>query len=245
LQDRYGKNHNEAGIKSIANRQFAIDKMEIILKYFSDFTPIQLKQFAALDSLYKEWNSKINVISRKDIDGLYEKHVLHSLAISAAFQFEPAMEILDIGTGGGFPGIPLAIFFPEVKFLLADSIAKKLKVVDAVVEALELKNVATQCIRVEEIKNRKFDFVVSRAVAPLKELWRWSKPLLKKSHESLVQSSESASPSRLSPPGLICLKGGDLTIEIHDSGTRPRVMEISDIFDEEYFKMKYLLFVSR
>jgi 16S rRNA (guanine527-N7)-methyltransferase len=219
--------------------------MEIILKYFSDFTPVQLKQFAALDPLYKEWNSKINVISRKDIDGLYEKHVLHSLAIAAAFQFEPGMEVLDIGTGGGLPGIPLAIFFPEVKFFLADSIAKKLKVVDAVVEALELKNVTTQHVRVEEIKNKKFDFVVSRAVAPLKELWRWSKPLLKKSHESLAQSSESTHSSQLSPPGLICLKGGDLTNEIHDSGTRPRVMEISDIFNEEYFKMKYLLFVPR
>jgi 16S rRNA (guanine527-N7)-methyltransferase len=219
--------------------------MEVILKYFSDFTPVQLKQFAALDPLYKEWNSKINVISRKDIDGLYEKHVLHSLAIAATFQFEPGMEILDIGTGGGFPGIPLAIFFPEVKFFLADSIAKKLKVVDAVAEALELKNVTTQHVRVEEIKNKKFDFVVSRAVAPLKELWRWSKPLLKKNHETSVQSSESSNSSQLSPPGLICLKGGDLANEIHDSGTRPRVMEISDIFNEEYFKMKYLLFVPR
>ena len=226
--------------------------MEIILKYFSDFTPAQLKQFAALDSLYKEWNSKINVISRKDIGGLYEKHVLHSLAIAAAFQFEPGMEILDIGTGGGFPGIPLAIFFPEVKFLLADSIAKKLKVVDAVVEALELKNVTTQHVRVEEIKNRKFDFVVSRAVAPLKELWRWSKPLLKRNRESGVQSQESETNSELKTKnyelpssGLICLKGGDLTNEIHDSGTRPRVMEISDLFNEEYFKMKYLLFVPR
>ena len=218
--------------------------MQTILKYFSDFTPAQLTQFAALDGLYKEWNSKINVISRKDIDGLYEKHVLHSLAIAAAFQFEPGMEILDIGTGGGFPGIPLAIFFPEVKFLLADSIAKKLKVVDAVAEGLELKNVTTQHIRVEEIKNRKFDFVVSRAVAPLKDLWRWSKPLLKKSHASLTQSPESTS-SQVSPPGLICLKGGDLANEIHDSGTRPRVMEITDLFKEEYFKMKYLLFVSR
>jgi 16S rRNA (guanine527-N7)-methyltransferase len=210
--------------------------MEVILKYFSDFTPAQLKQFGALDPLYKEWNSKINVISRKDIDGLYEKHVLHSLAIAAAFQFEPGMEILDIGTGGGFPGIPLAIFFPEVKFLLADSIAKKLKVVDAVVGALELKNVTTQHVRVEEIKNRKFDFVVSRAVAPLKELWRWSKPLLK---------TKLQIPNPNLQPGLICLKGGDLTNEIHDSGTRPRVMEISDIFNEEYFKMKYLLFVPR
>jgi 16S rRNA (guanine527-N7)-methyltransferase len=219
--------------------------MQIILKYFSDFTPVQLQQFAALDGLYKEWNSKINVISRKDIHGLYEKHVLHSLAIAAAFQFEPGMEILDIGTGGGFPGIPLAIFFPEVKFLLADSIAKKLKVVDAVAEGLGLKNVTTQHIRVEEIKNRKFDFVVSRAVAPLKELWRWSKPLLKKSHASIVQSSESINKSQLSPPGLICLKGGDLTTEIHDSATRPRVMEIADLFNDEYFKMKYLLFVPR
>jgi 16S rRNA (guanine527-N7)-methyltransferase len=216
--------------------------MEILLKYFSDFTPEQLKQFAALDLLYKEWNSKINVISRKDIDGLYEKHVLHSLAIAAAFQFEPGMEILDIGTGGGFPGIPLAIFFPDVKFFLADSIAKKLKVVDAIAEALELKNITTQHIRVEEIKNRKFNFVVSRAVAPLKDLWRWSKPLLKKSHESIVRSPESP---QLSPPGLICMKGGDLTNEIHDSGTRPRVMDITDLFNEEYFKMKYLLFVPR
>jgi 16S rRNA (guanine527-N7)-methyltransferase len=210
--------------------------MQIVLKYFSDFTPVQLNQFAALDGLYKEWNSKINVISRKDIDGLYEKHVLHSLAIAAAFQFEPGMEILDIGTGGGFPGIPLAIFFPEVKFLLADSIAKKLKVVDAVAEELELKNVTTQHIRVEEIKNRKFDFVVSRAVAPLKDLWRWSKPLLKTKLQ--ITNSELQ-------PGLICLKGGDLTSEIHDSGTRPRVMEIAELFNEEYFKMKYLLFVPR
>src|SRR6188472_3591732 len=172
--------------------------MQIILKYFSDFTPVQLQQFAALDGLYKEWNTKINVISRKDIDGLYEKHVLHSLSIAAAFQFEPGMEILDIGTGGGFPGIPLAIFFPDVKFLLADSIAKKLKVVDAVAEGLGLKNITTQHIRVEEIKNRKFDFVVSRAVAPLKDLWRWSKPLLKKGNTREFHN------------GLICLKGGDL-----------------------------------
>jgi 16S rRNA (guanine527-N7)-methyltransferase len=226
--------------------------MQIILKYFSDFTPQQLKQFAALDSLYKEWNSKINVISRKDIDGLYEKHVLHSLAISAAFPFEAGMEILDIGTGGGFPGIPLAIYFPEVRFHLADSIAKKLKVVDAIAENLALKNITTQHIRVEEMKNRRFNFVVSRAVAPLKELWKWSKPLLKKNHESLVQSSESIQNSEprtlnseIPPPCLICLKGGDLSNEIHESGTRPRVMEISDLFNEEYFREKYLLYVPR
>ena len=226
--------------------------MEIILKYFSDFTPEQIKQFASLDHLYKEWNSKINVISRKDIESLYEKHVLHSLAIAAVFEFKPGMEILDIGTGGGFPGIPLAIFFPSVKFHLVDSIGKKLKVVDAVAEAAEIKNITTQHIRVEEIKNRKFDFVVSRAVAPLKELWKWSKPLLKKSQESGVQGQESLNNSelrtpnyQLSPAGLICLKGGDLTNEIHESGTRPRIMEISEIFNEEYFKEKYLLYVPR
>lgn len=226
--------------------------MQIILKYFSDFTTEQLKQYSSLELLYKEWNSKINVISRKDIDGLYEKHVLHSLAIAAVFQFEPGMEILDIGTGGGFPGIPLAIYFPEVKFHLADSIAKKLKVVNAVAENLALKNITTQHIRAEEIKNRKFDFVVSRAVAPLKDLWKWSKPLLKKSRESGARSQESIEDSELPtpnselfPPGLICLKGGDLANEIHESGTRPRVVQISHLFKEGYFDAKYLLYVPR
>ena len=233
--------------------------MQIMLKYFSDFTPAQIKQFAALESLYKEWNTKINVISRKDIDSLYKKHVLHSLAIAAVFQFEPGMQILDIGTGGGFPGLPLAIFFPEVNFHLADSIAKKLKVVNAITEALELKNITTQHTRVEEIKTRKFDFVVTRAVAPLKDLWKWSKPLLKRSRASGVRSSESGvrnqepeinselrtQNSKLPSPGLICLKGGDLTSEIVESGTRPRVMEISELFNEEYFKFKYLIYVPR
>jgi len=226
--------------------------MDILLKYFSDFIPEQVKQFAALESLYKEWNSKINVISRKDIDGLYEKHVLHSLAIAAVFDLKAGMEIIDIGTGGGFPGIPLAIFFPEVKFHLVDSIAKKLKVVDAVAEAIGLKNVITQHTRAEEIKNKKFDFVVSRAVAPLKELWKWSKPLLKKNHELTVSSSDTLKNSELKTqnseqpvPGLICLKGGDLTNEIHESGTRPRIMEISEIFKEEYFESKYILYVPR
>ncbi len=223
--------------------------MNIILKYFSDFTPKQLEQLAALEPLYRDWNSRINVISRKDMDGLYEKHVLHSLSIAAVFNFEPGAEILDLGTGGGFPGIPLAIYFPQVKFHLVDSIAKKIKVVNAVAEALELQNVSTQQARAEEIKNRKFDFVVSRAVAPLKDLWKWSRPLL--AHKSIVNSAESAQQSthdsRLTTrkPGLICLKGGHLAKEIQDSGTRPHIIELAELFREEYFREKYLLFVSR
>jgi 16S rRNA (guanine527-N7)-methyltransferase len=211
--------------------------MEIILKYFSDFTPAQLQQFGALGGLYKEWNEKINVISRKDIDSLYERHVLHSLSIAATFPFHPGSEIIDLGTGGGFPGIPLAIFFPEVKFHLVDSIAKKLKVVAAIAENIGLTNISTQHSRIEEIRDRKFDFVVSRAVAPLKELWRWSRPLLKSKHQPPGSSYAS--------PGLICLKGGDLAMEIQESTTRPRLMEIKDIFGEDFFKDKFILYVTR
>lgn len=207
--------------------------MEIILKYFSDFTSRQLDQLKALDGLYKEWNEKINVISRKDIDSLYEKHVLHSLSIAAVFAFEPGTEIIDIGTGGGFPGIPLAIFFPEVQFHLADSIAKKLKVVEAISSSIGLTNVTTQHIRAEEIKNRKFDFAISRAVAPLKDLWTWSKPLIK-----TKGINDEAN-------GLICLKGGDLNEEIQVSNTRPRMIEMIEIFPEEYFKEKYILYVPK
>lgn len=210
--------------------------MEIILKYFSDFTETQLKQFEALGPLYKEWNEKINVISRKDIDGLYEKHVLHSLTIAAVFDFQPGMEVLDLGTGGGFPGVPLAIFYPEVKFHLVDSIAKKLKVVNAVVEGAGITNITTQHTRIEDIKNRKFDFVVSRAVAPLKDLWRWSKPVIR---------SKAAPENSGTKPGLICLKGGDLALEIQESGTRPRVINIPEVFQEPYFEDKYLLYVPR
>jgi 16S rRNA (guanine527-N7)-methyltransferase len=219
--------------------------MEIIQKYFSDFSQEQLKQLAALEHLYKEWNEKINVISRKDIGGLYEKHVLHSLSVAAVFEFQKGMEILDLGTGGGFPGIPLAIYFPEVKFHLADSIAKKLKVVEAVVNETGIKNITTQHTRAEEIKNRKFDFVVSRAVAPLKDLWKWSKPLLKKSHDQSIIPVQSTPQNPPPAPGLICLKGGDLANEIQQSGTRPRVIEISELFKEEFFREKFLLYVSR
>jgi 16S rRNA (guanine527-N7)-methyltransferase len=207
--------------------------MDIILKYFSDFTPKQLAQFTALETFYKEWNEKINVISRKDIDSLYLKHVLHSLSIPAIVDFKPGSEIIDIGTGGGFPGIPLAIFFPGVQFHLVDSIAKKLKVVAGIAEAIELTNLTTQHTRAEDIKNRKFDFAVSRAVAPLKDLWRWANPLLRRGNEMELKN------------GLICLKGGDLAQEISDSGVKPRVASIADIFREEYFHEKYILHVPK
>ncbi|MGN6294027.1 MAG: 16S rRNA (guanine(527)-N(7))-methyltransferase RsmG [Chitinophagaceae bacterium] len=211
--------------------------MEIILKYFSDFTPKQLEQFKLLKELYAEWNDKINVISRKDIESLYERHVLHSLSIAASFEFRPGMEIVDLGTGGGFPGVPLAIFFPEVKFHLVDSIAKKLKVVDAVAEGIGLQNVTTQHSRIEDIRNRKFDYVVSRAVAPLKDLWRWGKPLLR-SHSP---AHDPAAPK----PGLICLKGGDLAVEIQESLTRPRLLPVSELFEEDFFADKYIVYVPK
>lgn len=224
--------HVRAGIMEEAK-----DNLELITQYFGDFSPQQIQQLAALDSLYKEWNAKINVISRKDEDSLYEKHILHSLSIAAAFEFQKNMNVLDIGTGGGFPGIPLAIFFPEVQFYLADSIGKKIKVVQAIAEGIGLTNVFAHHTRAEEIKNKKFDVVVSRAVAPLGELWKWAKPLLKKG------GGAGGSADVIVPNGLICLKGGDLAQEIADSGCRPRVMEVSEIFDREVFEEKFILYV--
>ena len=155
---------------------------------------------------------------------MYLKHVLHSLSIAAVFDFADGTEIIDIGTGGGFPGIPLAIYFPEVQFHLVDSIAKKLKVVEAVASSINLKNVTAQHIRAEEIKNKKFDFAVSRAVAPLKDLWKWSKPLLKKS------KPEIRNPKQTMPNGLICLKGGDLAQEIFESGLQSKANKYSRNF---------------
>ena len=216
-------------------------KMEILLKYFTEFTPKQIEQFAALKNVYTEWNEKINVISRKDIDSLYEKHVLHSLAIAALFQFKPGTLIVDLGTGGGFPGVPLAIFFPEVRFHLTDSIGKKLKVVEAVATELGLKNITTQHIRTEEIENQKFDYVMSRAVAPLKDLWRWSQPILKaRGQGQSVQCGEETYYG-----GLICLKGGNLDEEIKESGLHPLIWEINELFTDEYFKEKFVLMVRR
>jgi 16S rRNA (guanine527-N7)-methyltransferase len=204
------------------------EDLEIVLQYFADFSPAQIQQLAALGDLYKDWNTKINVISRKDIDSLYTKHILHSLAIAAAFPIKPGSDTIDIGTGGGFPGIPLAIFFPAARFHLVDSIGKKIKVVEAVSQTIGLTNISTRHGRAEEIKDRKFDLAVSRAVAPLKELWTWARPLLRK-------------PAPGAPSGLICLKGGDLAAEISDSGTRPRIMEIHELFPLDEFREKYLL----
>lgn len=204
--------------------------MQILEKYFTDFTPEQQQQFAALKTLYQDWNEKINVISRKDMDNFYTHHVLHSLAIAAKFNFEKNTQVMDLGAGGGFPGIPLAIFFPEVSFHLVDSINKKLKVVDEIATAIGLKNLTTQHTRAEDIKNRQFDVIVSRAVAPLKELWHWSKPLIKKNKDLEA------------PNGLICLKGGDLTKEIFESSCKPFVWEIDKIFPEDYFREKYILY---
>jgi 16S rRNA (guanine527-N7)-methyltransferase len=208
--------------------------MEIINKYFNGFTEKQIQQFAALKDLYEEWNQKINVISRRDMDNFYEHHVLHSLAIATQFNFPGGYEVMDLGTGGGFPGIPLAIFFPDAHFHLVDSIHKKLKVANAVASQIELKNVSTQHARAEDIKDKKFDIVVSRAVAPLKDLWFWSKPLLKKKP---VNQNEKMT-------GLVCLKGGDLKNEIAESSRRPRIWEIDTIFKELFFKEKYILLVT-
>jgi 16S rRNA (guanine527-N7)-methyltransferase len=207
--------------------------MEIIQKYFSDFSDKQMEQFAALKDLYIDWNSKINVISRKDMDNFYEHHVLHSLAIAVKFEFTSSMQVMDLGCGGGFPGIPLAIMFPDANFHLVDSINKKLKVVTEICAAIGLQNITTQHARAEEIKSRKFDVVVSRAVAPLKDLWFWSKPLIQKRKNNITDI----------PNGLICLKGGDLTTEIFESGCKPMVWEVDKIFPPEFFAQKYLLYI--
>ncbi len=209
-------------------------QLELILKYFPQLSTRQTVQLSSLDELYRAWNAQINVVSRKDLDHLHEKHLLHCLSIAAVFTFPPHSEILDLGTGGGFPGIPLAIFFPEAKFHLVDSIGKKIKVVQAIASAIGLTNVTTQQIRAEQIQHRLFDTVVSRAVAPLKELWSWSKLLLRKPIQTEGKDQQDGR-------GLLCLKGGDLSQEIQACGCQPRVIRILDLFMEPYFEEKYLL----
>ena len=198
--------------------------MEFILNYFPYLTDVQINQFQQLEALYQDWNSKINVISRKDIDELYVKHVLHSLAIAKIQKFEPGTYVLDVGTGGGFPGIPLAILFPETRFYLIDVILKKLNVVKAVAEALELKNVKAEQIRAENVKG-DFDFIVSRAVTNMPDFVSWIKDKIKKQQKHELKN------------GILYLKGGDLTEEL---AAFPNAKEynIAEFFEGEFFETK-------
>ncbi|KQB38986.1 16S rRNA methyltransferase G [Flavobacterium sp. L1I52] len=198
--------------------------MDEILKYFPDLTDIQKEQFQKLDALYHDWNEKINVISRKDIDSLYTKHVLHSLGIAKIMKFEPGTYVLDVGTGGGFPGIPLAILFPETRFYLIDVIAKKIRVVQGVVDALGLKNVKAEQIRAENVKG-DFDFIVSRAVTNMPDFVSWVKTKIKKQQKHELKN------------GILYLKGGDLTEELKDF-PKATQYDLANFFEDEFFETK-------
>lgn len=206
--------------------------MDLIRSYFPDLPDSQIKQFSKLTELYEEWNAQINVISRKDIKELPVRHVLHSLAIARFLHFTPGTRILDIGTGGGFPGIPLAIYFPECKFTLCDSIAKKIKVVDIIKDSLKLENVETHIGRVEKIEG-KFDFIVSRAVAPLPKLIEWTKGKIKKEERNVMQN------------GWICLKGGDLVEEATMTGKDFQILPLQTWFKEDFFETKRIVYVMK
>lgn len=204
--------------------------VDLITHYFPDLTADQQTKFAQLKDLYADWNSKINVISRKDTDNFYEHHVLHSLAIAKVIQFVPGTKLLDIGTGGGFPGIPLAILFPECDFLLVDSVGKKIKVVEGVSEALGLKNVRAMHNRAENI-NEQFDFIISRAVTAMPAFLRWTKgQFLKKDINALKN-------------GILYLKGGDLTEEMASVKKAIQYFEIGEMFSEEFFETKKVVYV--
>lgn len=205
--------------------------MDIILKYFPNLSEVQQQQFAALYDLYTDWNSKINVISRKDITNLYEHHVLHSLGIAKLMQFRPGTTVMDLGTGGGFPGIPLAILFPETHFHLVDSIGKKVKVATEIANAIGLKNVTTRHCRAEEEK-QLFDFVVSRAVMPLTDLLKIIRKNIKKEQHNAL------------PNGLICLKGGELEREVMPVKHQTLMYDLKDYFEEEFFETKKVVYVT-
>ncbi len=205
--------------------------MEIILKYFPNLNEQQRAQFAQLEELYRFWNAQINVISRKDIDTLYERHVLHSLGIAKAIQFKPGTTILDVGTGGGFPGIPLAILFPQAHFHLIDSVGKKIKVVQEVTDALQLPNVMAEKARAEYVERANYEFVLSRAVTQLKPFVDW------------VRHGISPNSFHLVKNGLLCLKGGDLTEEIREYGKRVQEYDLADYFEEDFFETKKVLYV--
>ena len=203
--------------------------MELILKYFPDLTEQQIEQFEALLPLYKEWNAKINVISRKDIDELYLRHVLHSLAIAKVLPFANGSSILDVGTGGGFPGVPLAILFPECQFHLVDSINKKLKVINGVAEALSLENIRTTHSRVEAI-DEQYDFIVSRAVTSMPEFTKWVKGKIRKEQINDFKN------------GILYLKGGDLSEELKQY-TTVKLFPLTDYFDEDFFETKKVVYL--
>ena len=205
--------------------------MKIIQKYFTNLTGLQVEQFAQLEALYNDWNAKINVISRKDIQNLYEHHVLHSLGIAKVVNFRDETTVMDLGTGGGFPGIPLAILFPHVQFHLVDSVGKKVKVANEVATAIGLKNVKFSHARAEEIKEQ-YDFVVTRAVMPMVDLVKVARKNIKKEQHNAV------------PNGIIALKGGELNGEIASMKNIATVWELSDFFDEEYFKTKKVVHVT-
>lgn len=204
--------------------------MEIIKQYFTNLTETQVEQFAQLEALYNDWNAKINVISRKDIQNLYEHHVLHSLGIAKVIRFAPGTQVLDFGTGGGFPGIPLAIMFPDTQFHLVDSIGKKVRVAQAIADSIGLKNVKTSHSRVEDIKD-KYDFIVTRAVMPLIDLVKISRKNLKK---EMINGL---------PNGIIALKGGELDREMATMKNICTVWDLSDYFKEEYFETKKVVHV--
>lgn len=204
--------------------------MDIITQYFPKLDPEKKQQFAAMQALYEDWNEKINVISRKDIEHLYLHHVLHSLAIAKVLSFMPGTKVLDVGTGGGFPGIPLAILFPDVHFTLSDTIGKKIKVVAEVAKALNLKNVSPVNERAENIK-KEFDFVTGRAVTDLKDVARWVKNKIKQRNINSL------------PNGLLYLKGGDLQADKTHFKDRMEIFPISSIFNEEWFNEKFVVYV--
>ena len=204
--------------------------MDLITKYFPKMTERQKEQFAALLPLYEDWNSKINVISRKDMDNFYEHHVLHSLAIAKVQPFKTMAEILDVGTGGGFPGIPLAIMFPDANFYLIDSIGKKIKVVSDVAQQLDLKNVRAEQIRAEQVEG-DYDFIVSRAVTDLSQFTQWVRGKVSDSHYHTLRN------------GILYLKGGDLAEELAPFKKKVRTWDISDFFEEEFFDTKKVIYL--